>query len=95
MLEDAMQAWEALPQETKDKLCAWAEHMMKVIIEAAKAIVKAITDAFKHFVDTFVSTLPYRYTAQIEAAKVEWHARGPRRNRALVHAILARRRGNT
>ena len=93
MPEDIMQAWEALPQETKDKICDWTEHVMKVLIEAAQAIVKAIIDTFKHFIDNIVPTLPYWYTARIEAAKIEWRARGPRRNRALVHAMLTRRRG--
>lgn len=89
-----MQAWEAIPQETKDRLQEWARRVMEAIMEAARAIVKAFTEALRRFVETIAPALPPRFTARIEAARVEWRARGPRRNCALVHAILIRRRGH-
>ena len=52
-------------------------------------------DVVKDFIDNIAPALPPRYKAKIEAAKVEWRARGPRRNRALIHAILIRERGHT
>lgn len=90
-----MQAWEAMPEETMDRLAAGFQRLCDALIEAARAIFKAITEAFKRFIDVIVPALPPRIMAQIEAAKVEWRAKGPRRNRALVHAIMARRRGCT
>ena len=95
MPDEIMQAWEAMPQETKDRLSEWAKHIMEVLTKAAQAIIKAITEAFKRFIDAIVPALPPRYKAKIEAVKVEWRARGPRRNRALIHAILIRERGHT
>ena len=84
MPDEIMQAWEAMPQETKDRLSEWAKHIMEVLTKAAQAIIKAITEAFKRFIDAIVPALPPRYKAKIEAVKVEWRARGPRRNRALI-----------
>lgn len=95
MPEDIMQAWEAVPQETKDRLMDWAKRVTEAIMEAARAIVKAITEALRRFVETIAPALPPRVTARIEAARVEWRARGPRRNRALIHAILIKERGHT
>lgn len=95
MPDEVMQAWEAIPQETKDRLSEWAKHIMEVLTKAAQAIIKAITEAFKRFVDAIMPALPPMITAQIEAGKVAWRARGQRRNRALIHAILIRRRGYT
>ena len=89
-----MQAWEAMPQETKDRLSEWAKHIMEVLTKAAQAIIKAITEALRRFVEAVAPALPPRFAARIEAAKVEWRARGPRRNRALIHAILIRERGH-
>ena len=95
MPDEVMQAWEAMPQETKNRLMDWVKRVTEAIMEAARAIVKAISEALRRFVETIAPALPPRFTAQIEAARVEWRARGPRRNRALIHAILIRERGHT
>lgn len=95
MTEEVVQAWDAMPQETKDRLCDWANRVMEALIEVARAIVKEISEALRRFVETIAPALPISFTARIEAARVEWRARGPRRNRALIHAIMIRERGHT
>lgn len=81
-----------IPEEAKEAMFKAAWRVMEAIKEALLEIIQKLADLFRRFVAEIISRLPKarisKIIARAKAAEIEWRARGPRRNIALMRAIL-------
>lgn len=81
-----------ISEELKARLFECIDRIRETILKAVSEIIQKLADFFRRFVAEIISKLPKarisRIIARAKAAEIEWKARGPRRNIALMRAIL-------
>lgn len=93
-----MENYIELTPEIRDKMIEAAQKIIDAFDELARRIVEALKRVFeamadlmrKIFRDAHFLRRYARLIVKYRAKRLEWRASGPRRNRALARAILAR-----
>lgn len=97
MSEELRRKWEALPDDTRERIITRLCETMETIVDALRRMAEAVAEVYRRFIEALLSwprdrPLPTaRAWATAQAARIEWKARGPRRNQALAWAIMMRR----